>query len=1113
MVRAAPVDNDTNKMSIASQANLHLIFIPIDQQGNRQDEDVYVPEIFLETLQRSQSDSSHDDARYVILGAVYRGGLRVDPQNKRVESDPWTFTLTIESFLSGCVLHLPFQRGEANWLKDSHRLDGIPIQLDWNPDGNGCAVKLDDVGMHRLELSAQPKIISSPQSSGLRLHIPRVSGSLLDLSAPTRIDGLQIVSAGSINVDDAGNRWRATLSPTDTLQLNWAPARSTDLSDLVENVEQLSWLHVEPSVARLDVQLRIHATADVPRILQLEVSPHLKLLPVDESSPVDQVEAMPNDPSLLNLKLKPGLGSQVRIPLEFQLQRTLSLGRLSFPRVRLKGVSPSRSLFAVSVSSGLSYDESLNGDARGIAVKEFTSEWGTVETLPLYAYSLGDEYPDWSLRIWPDPNSFSARQTMRVNCRRGSARVNYEAAVDGVVGNWLSHRLKVSPQLQIQAVSVSRQPEMDAVPLRWSRPNPSEVVVFFGQPLNRPHIVSLRGYVKPSASGELSLPTMALEGADRGEISLDLYREADVVVTWVDRDQAPVEVQQPGRTRGSADVLVGRYAWRASDPSDLGKIRIEKNDQRFEVETVTTVDFGPQGWSATLHGRVHVLQGVVSHLKIAAANIFQGPYLIQPASSGVVGEVRDTADGREITLLLSKPVRAGEEFDVHLTGGLGLSGDQRLEVPQLRLVGAKQAKRYVLLPTRIDWTIGLERESLPQELARFVKTKENMQSFRVELDHFSAQERSYQGPLPSADVRYAIISSVLDAQGHLTATADLVLQPGRASHCMVRLPPHSQMLQLIASDQPVRRDRVGPRSWRIPLGPPFMPRRIKIAYVAKVDNLGASMELMPPEILIGDQSLPLPQTFWKIRPVGGLRLGHPVVGTSMGYESFAEAAYRLSLQTLEDASSLALELPLREGRAWFRSWKQHTRHAWNHWRSIDTWAGEITDPAGSSFESVAMEEMSSGTWSVLEKKLGGLPNDRGQSVATYPPRLPLQSTSLLASEEDFFTSNPSGQLVLRLLPSAGGNVWLWLAAVAMTSGGLALAQLFRGRPDLRDLPWRWPHAMALVAGLAWWMLLKPSVVGLLVVTLTMASLAGRRWRILRKPIHHDTTTQVAVRTI
>jgi hypothetical protein len=44
-----------------------------------------------------------------------------------------------------------------------------------------------------------------------------------------------------------------------------------------------------------------------------------------------------------------------------------------------------------------------------------------------------------------------------------------------------------------------------------------------------------------------------------------------------------------------------------------------------------------------------------------------------------------------------------------------------------------------------------------------------------------------------------------------------------------------------------------------------------------------------------------------------------------------------------------------------------------------------------------------------------------------------------------------------------------------------------------DLPWRWPHALGVAAGLFYWLYLSPSIVGWLIVAASLAT-ALRGWK-------------------
>ncbi len=1089
---------EPKKATSRAPDHLHRVLLPVDSAGVAGSEDVYIPESFLRELKEEAGDHSYDGAQCTLISALYRGELPRDPLHPGDGEEAWSIILSAKSFVADSRLALPFRRSEAQWLAEAHRLDGLPVDLNWNPDGNGCAVNLGATGIHRLELIVRPRVVVSSNLAALQLHVPPLPKAKIDLALPTGSSELHVNLAGKISMDNVTNRWQASLSGGPVLRLNWTPARDSKESESIAEVEQMSWLHVEPLVAHLDVDLLVRATANPTQLLTLETSPQLKLLPQDESSLVEEVEINPESPHTLRLKLKSGVGTTVRVPLRFRLQRTASVGRIPYPYVRLHGVKPTRSLYAVSVSPGLSFDEDLVGDMQNIASTEFATAWGTSSGLPLYAYSQGDDFPDGSLRVWPDPQTMAVQQSMRVHCRLQRAHIQYEATVDEVTGARLSHRLWVPARMTLEDVSVRQQPEMKKVPLRWSRVNNSQVVLFLSEPLQGPHVVTLDGYVKTSNEHTLIPPAISLVGAERNDIHVDLSREADVLVSWVDPEKAPKKVPQQSMARRRTAIPVGRYSWRAVDSKDLGTLRIEKNHQRFTSETLTTIAQGPSGWTASLHGNIHVEQGVLSHITLAVPNGFQPPYRIEPAALGIVGEVRETSAGRQITFLLSKPVPAGNTLEVHFAGDLDLPTNQRLKVPNLRLIDSSRSNRHVLLPTRVgeqpvewNWT-GLTNRVLPESLSHFGNAQKNTRAFLVEQDQFFAQERSYQGPMRNAAMRYAMISGMLDEKGNLTAVAELVLQPGRATHCILRLPPEAQLTQLVIGDTRVRREKLDDRSWRIPLGPPYLPRKIKVVYQTKVEMIHQQVRLLPPEILIGEQLLPLPQTRWHIRFVGHLRLGDPLTGTPLLPEQYGRAAHQLPLETLADARLLALELPIREGRAWFQPWQQNIQQAWNEWRARETTAETIDEPSPSLLGSDLPAKELTNVWPILVGKLGDASVAGAARVpdSNYPPKLPDQfSASLVGSaslvdDEAYFISDQQGQLIVSILRRNQARRWRWFFAAALAAGGLALAWHQRAKPDWYD---HWLHPLVLAAGLAWWLFLSPSAVGLLLAVLGLCS--------------------------
>ncbi len=1100
---AEPVSDMADEKTEEQSKQLHQVLFPIDSNGNPQGEDVYVPELFLEQLNSTPKNFTRDGAQNVLVSALYRGALPVDPQNATGNEEPWSITIEAKSFVDNSELLLPFRRDEADWLKNAHRLDGLPLELRWNPNGEGCRLNLGAAGPHRLELKMKPKFDSTSNQVIFRLHVPRLPQARIDFAVPSDLTDLSIPSATQIRIDKATGRWQAPLTASGLLQMDWTPMRIRRESDAIGEVEQMAWLRVSSSDVWLDVQILVKHAERVPEQLVLAISEQLELLPLGESSPIKAIDTTEESPGLLVLKLKEDLGSQVRLQLRFRLRRSSPLGRIFYPRVRLQHAASVQSSFAVSVAQGFSYEESASEDLRSLPAEEFAEQWGTTEHFPLFAYSQTYDSPPGSLQVWPDPKTMVAQQVMRVHCDIRHVHIGFEAKINQTSGSWLSHRLWLPEYFLVESISVTRQINEETIPVRWSRVNRSQIVLFAGQPLDGAHTLEVHGFVEASREGELTLPAISLVGTERDELHVDLTREADVLVSWEKNQQASQDSLLATQRRTDTKIPAGKWSWRLSGAKAIETLFLEKNDQQFSADTLTTISQGTNGWKASLHATIHVQKGVLSQVTLSVPSGFRQPQLLKPEGLHQQGKVRETASGRQITFLLLEPVKARKSFELEIAGELDLPANQQLEVPHLQLMGSIHGKRYLLLPTNIQgrsvaWEWGdLKPTSLPNSLTQMVESQENTRLLLVKSNQFFAREQSYQGPLRNAKLRYALISGTLDRGGQLSATAELVIQPGRATHCTLRLPEGAELEQLVTGDRRMRREKVGNRSWRVLLGPPFLPRKIKVVYQLKTELNAQSVRLSTPEILIGDRPLPAPQTLWKIRLTGGLRLGGALAGRSLSLEQFARSAHQLPLGAIEASRLLALELPLLEGRAWFRPWQLSTQKAWDEWRALEPSANTIlNDSAPLLLGNETQSEEHVEAWSALVDKLGYPETSAGEPLlsVSYPPALPVRSTSLKSSFGYHFISDREGQLIVATQTTTNGRFWVWLLVGLIGGVGFALVRQLQTSEGLREKMDERSSLLIIAAGFFWWIFLAPSVLGLLLVVLVLASKTFRRGR-------------------
>ena len=1101
------------------QQALPRVLIPIDAHGVRQGKDVYLPTEFLEKLRLPPPRLLNDGAELVVLAAKYRGSLPSEATGEIADeiatessalTDPWTLRWKVESFVPNTRFVLPLRRDEARWSEAEHRLDGLPVQLQWQHEGNGCAVLLSETGTHWLHLVVQPKIAITGGVSKVRLHVPPLPDASLDLTLNSNTENLRVSKATHNATTTPGEQRQYLLEASDTLDLQWTSKTVNNHNATWTRLDQLAWLHVDPASARLEVQLSIFGYQAASRLLDIELPAQLQLIPPDPDSPVAEVlSRAPSYPTRIRLKLRPGLPTDFVLSLRFEVQREVAVGRIFFPRIRLQGIPPTQNLFAVSVAAGLSYDQQLSGKVRTIEPAEFTSYWNTPLELPLFAYALGPKDPDWSLHVRPDPQSFTAQQTLRIRCLPNGAKVDFEATIDNLTGPMLSHRIEVPQRLQIDSITVQDQAESNSVALRWARVHETEVALFLGRPLREAYSLKLLGRVRATPEGEAELPQIQLLGGIRDEIHADLFRTDEVRVSWTSPLLAPKEIPGQRISRSKEEIHLGQYSWRSSERGELSSLRIESNDQDYQTTSVTRVDLGPAGWLASLNSRILVRRGVLSRITMKAPENFRGPFVLQPEQVGVLGEAIETPYGKQIPVRLAQPLAEGEELEVRLQGNLSLSADQRLVVPALQWKRATRRERFVVLPTvvegeSIEWrTSGLRPQKLPPSLRAYVPQLETTQAYHVEQSPFKAEERSYRGTLRNARIRYARAIGMIDADGLLTTTAELVLQPGHATSCRIQLPAQARLRQLVVGDAPVRRELLEDGSWKVPLGPPFMPQRIVVSYRSLPKRQGPRLRLVPPKILLENQALPAPQTWWCLRTGEKLQFNNPEVGRLVEAVRFAEESYRLPVAVLKDSLSQALKLSRAEGLAWSQVWQSAIQQAESELHAFalsDVEAAQLAKATETRERFTTALAAGESTTPSLEKSL------------SYPPRLPNFFTASTSHTERFFVSDEKGQLLLTLSSGVQRNLWQGFAAAALVFGILAIVLRLRHRPDWHHELCRWPHSLALAGGATWWLLLKPSALGMLVVALTLTSLAIKLGRSFRRSKLRSSETQLVLPT-
>ena len=1076
--------------------NLPKVLVPIDSQGNAQGKDVYLSEDFLESLRRDLSNRPKRVADAVVLAAQYEAKLPNHSSTDLVENQPsksdlWTIKLKLETYGAHQEVTLPFRQDEAAWVEGKHRLDGLPIKLNWK-QSSGCSLVVPQSGTHWLHLVCQPRYTMTEGVGVLRLRTPLVPGAklnVLGVTAPHQlnVNGVEIPSPASSEAVTS-----FLLGSTDMIEINWQSVSSVSEKTLWERIEKSCWLSVSSASAALDVQFRVIGSRGGLPSLSLDVPSQLQLLAPDGDSVISKVVASETSrPGRVQLDLKANLPEDFVIPLKFEFKRRIGIGQIYFPRIRLAETTPDLHRFAVSVAPGLSYDERGSRGLRTLETTEFLEAWDGPAAAPLFAYAIDRQLPNWSLRVWPDPKSLRTQQSMRLTC--GVDRVAVEAlfSIDEIAGAWHVHRLHLPKSLEIEEISVRESSNDKIVASRWSRASASEVSIFLSRPLSDAHAISVRGFLRNSPGESLEVPRVELVGGGRAPVFMDLYRNESVQFEWIDPDSVPPQSDLETRPISNDAVYVGSFEWRPSANNDFSNFTVTDNDVAFAALSATSLEPDSAGWTVQLSSRIRVQRGVLSRLKIKVPENVQPPYKLQSKRSAVIQETANTVDGKQLTALLAKPVGEAEEFDIQLSGTLNLPVDRRLVLPSLRWSGATRSDRYVLLPTRvageaITWQrTGLRRQALPLPLVEVAMPSEYAQCFRIEQEEFAAEQRDSRRTMRNARVRHAKVSGFFDVNGEFAADAEFFIQLGRATSCAIQLPKQAEVFQLVVGDRPARRERRADGTWKLPVGPPFLPQRILVSYRCPTNNSGDQVRIDPPKVLLGDQVLPLPKVNWLIRAPLNMMLAASETSPSMPGFEIATSDYQVALQIVDEAFSQVLQMPRDEGRAWAATWRNIIRKARQDWREYHSEVHESSELAAAAETLLAIEDAFADENTLDQTSLQKL---------SYPVAR-RRALDVVAKRNEYgFASEAGGPLVVTRSFGSQQSPWQWLAAIAMLGGVLAAVMRLRRHPECYHDLCHWPHALAIVLGFAWWLLLSPSVFGLVVIGLAMISLALRAWR-------------------
>jgi hypothetical protein len=1082
---AEPLESVTNSLDA-----VYRVFIPSDDQGKPTGARYLVPEEFYASLRRRSAEASGQPEGWLLQNASYSGVLSRSANETKLEVTEFTARFDLQVFESHSRVRIPLRREETNVAPGRAFLDGRPIDFQWDDEGESLSCDIPDAGLCRLELALEPVIRTTSGASGLEFHIPAVAMSHLELHLPANSPTIEIPTAvGVVRWADDRKSLSASLGPVDRLAISWPEDVEAQGEVSSADVEELLWLKVRPGSVLLDARFILKPVTGQIHELELLADPRLRLLPpTNQDSPIAQVEAVAalgsaaGDARTIRLKLKKPSSEELVVPVSFLVTGTSGVGNLRMPRLDVRQVRSTRRWLGLSIDSSLEFDSQSGAELQPVAVANFAVAWDAKGAEPSSAYELPRGEIAWGLATRPRQPRTTVKQDLSLSFYHGGASLQLDAQLTTSDGYTFQYRLHTPPKLEVESVSVLEDGVQRAA--RWADTGSGTVTVFLSGPVTGSQQLHLRGSLSTPVAGDFPLPWVEVDGAKTTSATVSIFRQPAVAVSLTSAVQL-ADTPEAAKVERYADSgrLVSSLIATGERPS--ATIVLSTNEPEARAEQVTSLRREGQAWQAELACRWTVEKGMLDVVRLEIPPQWTGPFTISPPATSSVLDVPGTSR-RRLMIRPRSAIRGGYRFTV--SGPLVFGSSEPIEAPNVVPLGVDKSERFVKLPRlvglqHVAWeTLQLRPAPVPETLLSNKLTSdvaEAAETFRVTGDRPMARLRSVERMSSLAQVRLADIRIAWQSDRSYQGVSTFDLEPADLADCTLRTPPSCRLVQIYVDGLIVTALPAGENQWRIPLALKQFPQRIEVIFAGQPKGeaswRGASIEA--PML----DRLPVVKTLWTTYGPAGSSLG-----SVAGARPVSALRYELiRLQSLTALGDLPADgvsaLPPEEVSLWYNRWFQRWRATRSDARQQLLNASHSSQTAHLENELSALEREQA----VIAQRLGTMQAAGGR---TTKPQLADQAADLWSfamaephAPSRYLFQGSVSSLAIEDPQAAGSDLWTRLGAALL---GLALicglGRVPQVRVALRDGLRRWPHVWGVALGLAWWLWLAPSAVGLLI---------------------------------
>ncbi|HEY5315274.1 MAG TPA: hypothetical protein VIK18_22270, partial [Pirellulales bacterium] len=884
---------------------------------------------------------------------------------------------------------------------------------------------------------------------------------------------------------DDGRTLYAPLGTADQWVVHW-PQLLSGRTGPAFDVEELMWLKVRPGSVLLEVKAQLTVQGGQLNRLQVMADPRLRLLPLPgnqwrlvESRVLTEQELGVGEPRELHFQPAAPLSEQGTWHATFLLTGTSAFGHLRLPRLEVLGGRSTRRWLAVNVDPALEFEAQDAQQAQALTPTNFTTHWGPSSTAPQLACELPPGETNWTLATHPRQPRTTAHQRLALCVGTGSVDVRYDAQLLTTDGYTFQHRLLAPSELQVESVSVLEDGVQRAA--HWGRDRAGVITVLLTAPVTGTQQLSLEGSLPCPAVGHLALPLVRFEESSFKDMPILLYRRPSVLAS-LDQQVGLAEAAarlDPEPSRWPRDRLAAALV--ATHDSPSAELRIAPNAARASVVQLISLALEGSTWQATSDSVWTIADGVLDSLRFEIPANWNGPFTITPPADY---EVLSLPQQKVRHLLVRPHAAIREKYHLTITGPLSAATGEPVSMSDVRPLGVEASRRLIRLPRQVGlqhvvWeTSDLRPAELPAGLQSTAPLAEAADILQAAGPTSQVRLKAVDRVTAKPHVKLADIQVRWRADGRFGGLACFDLEPARGERCRLDVPGECRLLRVAVDGLTTTPLPAGNGQWDVPLVVSHLPQRIEVLFEGRREQTAwHRIEMQVPM----PHAVAVEKTLWTVEGPDAGGAGEILGGKSTG-------ALRAELLRLQSASALS-DLPIDavsgsggdELNSWYQVW-------YGHWNAARRSARRLLAEVPHNSRTAALEtEMKAfeREQTAIARRLAAVEGP-ASAGSHEPPELWSQSLSGSRPPARSIFDGAVSTATIRYPHPASAVWWTRLAVVAAVFFLVFVLWLAAWRGlAIGDWLRRWPHVLAIVLSLAWWLWLSPSVLGLLAAAIAL----------------------------